>query len=247
VGEGGVLDQLHGVAGGGLGEIEDVAGGVTMVSKWILDILVHLFYTGIEIRLDSRIWWGIYSGGSYRRCDMLVFQQREDKMRELVLYVSLRCQQDRWFGKVKLNKLLFFADFFAYGKLGTPITGFEYQALDQGPAPRRMVPLLTELEQENALVFQVVPVFNYEQRRPIALRNPNLSQFSGEEIALVDEVVAQYWDLTATQISNLSHELDGWKLVDIGETIPYHTVFRVNNDIPEAAFDYARELEALLA
>ena len=53
----------------------------------------------------------------------------EQKFKELVIYIAGRCESDPYFGAVKLNKLLFFSDFFAYAKLGNPITGAEYMKL----------------------------------------------------------------------------------------------------------------------
>jgi hypothetical protein len=57
------------------------------------------------------------------------------------LLIATRSEGDEPFGAVKLNKLLFYADFFAYVKFGECITGQEYQKLAQGPAPRRMLPV----------------------------------------------------------------------------------------------------------
>lgn len=172
--------------------------------------------------------------------------QNEQKMKELILYVALRSQRDERFGKVKLNKLVYFADFFAYGKLGRPITGLEYQALAQGPAPRQMAPLLRELETEGALAIQEVTYFNQRQQRPIALRDPDLSAFTAVEIALVEEILDRFWAMNAAEMSELTHEMDGWKLAAEGETIPYFTVFGVSSDIPPAAMTYAAELATML-
>ena len=50
----------------------------------------------------------------------------EGKFKELVLYIASRCERDPTFGAVKLNKELFFSDFWAYAEFGEPITGAEY-------------------------------------------------------------------------------------------------------------------------
>jgi hypothetical protein len=49
----------------------------------------------------------------------------EDRLRELVLYISERCERDVYFGKTKLNKVLVFADFSSFARTGRPITGLE--------------------------------------------------------------------------------------------------------------------------
>ncbi len=55
------------------------------------------------------------------------YEPDDIKLRELVLYLATLSEGDATFGKVKLNKLLFYADFNAYLKFGKPITGHEYQ------------------------------------------------------------------------------------------------------------------------
>jgi hypothetical protein len=57
-----------------------------------------------------------------------------EKLRELILHVARRSEGDIAFGVTKLNKLLFFIDFLACLRFGKPITGEEYQKLDNGPA-----------------------------------------------------------------------------------------------------------------
>ena len=42
----------------------------------------------------------------------------EGKFRELILYVARRSEDDKYFGAVKLNKILYFSDFNAYRELG---------------------------------------------------------------------------------------------------------------------------------
>jgi hypothetical protein len=70
----------------------------------------------------------------------------DSKFRELILLIARESEGDPRFGSIKLNKLLFYADFVAYQHLGKPITGQEYFALPQGPAPRYMVPIREKME-----------------------------------------------------------------------------------------------------
>ncbi|MFZ3235603.1 MAG: hypothetical protein WA184_09560, partial [Stellaceae bacterium] len=48
-------------------------------------------------------------------------------------------------GLIKLNKILWKADFDAYAARNIPVTGRAYQRLELGPAPREMRPLLNEM------------------------------------------------------------------------------------------------------
>jgi hypothetical protein len=58
------------------------------------------------------------------------------KMKELVLYLTAKSKGDPQFSAAKLNKLLFYCDFTAYRQLGRSITGFSYQRMPSGPAPK---------------------------------------------------------------------------------------------------------------
>lgn len=60
----------------------------------------------------------------------------ERKMRELALYLTAKSEKDLHFSPAKLNKLLFYCDFVAYLQLGCSITGYSYQKLPSGPAPK---------------------------------------------------------------------------------------------------------------
>jgi len=65
----------------------------------------------------------------------------EEKLAELILYVCHKSEADERFGATKLNKILFYSDFAAYRQLGQPITGADYQNLEEGPAPRKLPPI----------------------------------------------------------------------------------------------------------
>lgn len=148
-----------------------------------------------------------------------------EKLRELALYVAAKSEDDPRFGATKLNKILFYSDFWAYGLFGKPITGAEYQRLENGPAPRAWLPLQRDmLKQKEAAVARRAH-FGYQQERLVALREPKLEAFSGAEISIVDQVLEMLRDQNATQVSELSHQFQGWRLARHKETIPYATVF----------------------
>jgi hypothetical protein len=145
------------------------------------------------------------------------------KLRELILLISEWSQADPKFGAIKLNKLLFHADFSAFLTHGEPITGQEYFALPQGPAPRRLKPITEEMRRRNEFAWQEVQYYGKPQKRPIALRPPNLSAFSATDINLVHQTVEKFWKMNATEISDQSHLFLGWKSAHLKETIPYST------------------------
>ena len=74
----------------------------------------------------------------------VVFEFEEARFKELIVLISELCAKDPTYGSVKLNKILYFADFMAYRVLGKPITGATYFKLQEGPAPREPGWMLAE-------------------------------------------------------------------------------------------------------
>ena len=126
----------------------------------------------------------------------------EARLRELILYVAAKCQGDPRFGATKLNKILWWSDFLAYGQRGRPITGVEYMRLAQGPVPKRYLPVSQWMQQAGELGISVVATRGgYEQKRPVALRAAKLDVFSADDIAIVDQVIGHLRNKTARGVS----------------------------------------------
>ncbi len=147
----------------------------------------------------------------------------DKKLAELILLISMQSEGDEKFGATKLNKLLFHCDFSAYLNFNVPITGQEYFALREGPAPRRLVPVSRGLQRRGHLVIRKQDYFGRIQNRPIALRPPNVSIFKPREINLVNYTLNRFRDFNATEISRHSHLFIGWRVAREKETIPYST------------------------
>jgi hypothetical protein len=143
---------------------------------------------------------------------------------ELILYIALRSEGSEWFGRTKLIKLLWFSDFEAFRRLGKSITGATYRKLNYGPAPQQFHAAVDRLTKSRAAAERKVQVFRYEQNQLVALREADVSIFSGSEIAIVDEMLARFHSTTASQISELTHRHPGWRLAKMNEPIPYETV-----------------------
>lgn len=149
----------------------------------------------------------------------------DDRLAEMILYISEKCCDDPHFGATKLNKILFFSDFMAYARLGRPISGATYRKLEHGPVPRVLPRVRGRLIDEGAAVEKTVDRIGYRQKRLIALREPDLDLFSSREIALIDGVIDELREMSAVDVSDLSHRFRGWLLAPEGADIPYHTIF----------------------
>jgi hypothetical protein len=145
------------------------------------------------------------------------------KLRELILLISEWSQADPKYGAIKLNKLLFHADFSSFLTYGEPITGQEYFKLPQGPAPRRLKAITEKMKDKGEFGWQEVPYYGHMQKKPIALRAADPSKFSGTQVALIRQTVEKFWQMSAAEISDQSHLFLGWKAARLHETIPYST------------------------
>ena len=171
----------------------------------------------------------------------------KDKFAELLLYVAKACADDPTFGATKLNKILFFSDFLAYRKRLKSITGATYQKLDHGPAPKCLLPVQKELLHDKALAIQEITRYGRTQKRPIALREPNLDGFDAPEIAIVNEVIKALWGVSATETSELSHGF-WWHIAKLNEVIPIEvSLVDIPDEVSVKETEHAKTLEAQAA
>ena len=128
-------------------------------------------------------------------------------------------------GSIKLNKVLWVSDLWAYVSWGTPITGEHYVKQQFGPVARSMVGILDELQAEGKLVVRRTEAYGNPKVDYIALKRPeNISKlFSAEEISLVDKAIDFVCRHTAMDISDKSHDVI-WELAEIGDEIPYEAM-----------------------
>jgi len=168
----------------------------------------------------------------------------EPRLRELILYIADKCEYDPRFGATKLNKILFFADFIAYERFGNAITGARYQKLKHGPAPRLLPRVRQQLLDADDVIEKPVKIYDYNQHRLIARREPNLDRFQAREIAVIDQVIDLLREMTAEEASEFSHRFRGWQLAEIGEDIPYSTVYLADGP-PELSEDEVAEARDL--
>lgn len=145
----------------------------------------------------------------------------ERKLTELLIHVADRLASDRAGGATKVNKVLFFADFAHVRRTGSPITGADYQKLEHGPAPRRLKPVRDRLIADGDADLRAEDFLGYVVHRLVPNRAADLSLFSVDELATIDKVIEDLEGLNARQVSDLSHEEAGWRLVEMGEVIPY--------------------------
>lgn len=168
-------------------------------------------------------------------------QEAKDRLRELVLHVASRCENDRTFGAVKLNKILFYADFISFAEYGEPITGVRYKKYPLGPVPTVLKRVREKMEADGEIVIRKRTYYGGTQHRVIPIREPSFEKLGARDIALVDHIIDTFADHGGGDISELSHDR-AWRNASKGDTIPYEAAFVSDEPLTERDVDVANEM-----
>lgn len=163
------------------------------------------------------------------------------KFKAMVHYICYKCDKND-LGATKLNKTLWYSDLWFYVQHGRPISGETYIKHKYGPVPSRIESTLEELLRERMIEVRDAEYFGYPKREYLALKRPDLSLFNAEEVSTLDGIIESVCrGHTARSISDMSHNR-AWKLADIGEELPYFTIFAgVPAPITQADLDWAHQ------
>lgn len=159
------------------------------------------------------------------------------RLREAALYVMHRCKGAERFGLTKLNKILWKADFEAYAARRVPVTGRQYQRLQNGPAPVEMYPVLQEMQRDSIIRIETVPVGNFKESRPIPLTEASLRYFSQDDIAFLDSAIDHYWNHTGRKVSKESHGV-AWETRFDGDPMAYDLALLSDEKLAGSELEY---------
>lgn len=168
-------------------------------------------------------------------------RESRERLRELILFVAERCLDDPTFGAVKLNKILFYADFISFARYGEPITGTPYRKLPLGPVPTAARAVRAEMEAADE-IFVAMEGYNPSPRhRLVARRKANLEAFKARDIALIDGIIETLHGFSGSAVSEASHDR-AWEVVGDYETIPYEAAFISGQPLTERDVEVAYEM-----
>lgn len=165
-----------------------------------------------------------------------------EKFQELIVYIAKRLGPEAALGRVKLAKLLMHSDFGAYQRFGHSITGATYEKWEHGHLPRELLLAERDLEAAGAITQETVDYFGKRLKHVTALRDPNMTNFDEDEIAVIEGAIREFGHESATYLSKRAHEELGWRLAQWREAIPYNTVFLGSGKATEADIRRGREL-----
>jgi hypothetical protein len=163
------------------------------------------------------------------------------RLTEAIIYVSSVCEVDEAFGSTRLNKILFEADFDSFLTRGVPVTGASYQRLQNGPAPKAMPRRIKDLTESGELQIRLTDYLGKPQKKPIPLRRPNLSFFSGEDVAFLHRAIHDSWGKSGRKVSDASHRIE-WLTRENGDLIPYEAALLSNEGVTPEEVSRTKEL-----
>ena len=152
-------------------------------------------------------------------------QKNIEKFKQVLLYVLGKTAGKPNIGMTALYKLLYFIDFDYYEKYEEQLMGLTYIKNHYGPTPREFVKVVEQMKKGGDLEEVQSTHFQYEQRKFLPHKEPDLTKLTAQELEMVDSVLARYGDMTATQLTSISHEDTPWTVADDGEDVDYEHVF----------------------
>lgn len=152
-------------------------------------------------------------------------QERVDKFKEVLLYILSRVGAKPNVGETVLYKLLYFIDFDYYEKYEEQLIGAKYIKNHHGPTPVMFKKVVDQMVANGEVEAVKSKYFQYDQKKYLPLRAPDLRGLNAQELALIDEVLERLANKSAKELSEYSHQDVPWMVKKPGQAISYESVF----------------------
>ncbi|MBI3137737.1 MAG: DUF4065 domain-containing protein [Sphingobacteriales bacterium] len=114
--------------------------------------------------------------------------------------------------KTKMNKLLFYADFFHYSKTGYSISGITYVAITHGPVPKNYGSIYDRLCESGYVDIREEEFQGYGGERLLCHDGePDMEIFSVSERFAIETVTKKLGHLKTADIVDVSHDEFAWQ------------------------------------
>lgn len=134
-----------------------------------------------------------------------------NKIAALITYFILQ-SKPAYNDKLKLNKLLFFADFHHFKNQGVSISGLSYRAIQYGPVPSQYDNIYSYLENEQIISSKFLRMPNGAAREVFETTSEfDASLFTESELATLSHITQQFSNTPTWHMVELSHKEKAWK------------------------------------
>lgn len=152
-------------------------------------------------------------------------QRNIKKFKEVLIYILNKVGSKPNVGETVIYKLLYFIDFDYYEKHEEQLIGAKYQKNHYGPTPVEFKKIVDQMMANNEIMKVESEYFDYPQTKYLPLRKPETGIFKGPEMEMIDSVLSRLSDMSASKISDYSHDDVPWQVTEDGKIIDYETVF----------------------
>lgn len=159
-----------------------------------------------------------------------------NKFKETLLYILEKVGARPNIGETAIYKLLYFIDFDYYEKYGKFLMGATYQKNHYGPTPVQFKKMTDEMIKDGEIEQVKSKYFQYDQKKYLPRREPDLNEFNVTEIKHIDAVLSRLALKSARELSDYSHQDIPWQATKDQDAIDYSLVFY--RTIPYAQRDY---------
>lgn len=145
------------------------------------------------------------------------------KFVNVVAYLAGRCTEAT---KMKISKLLYYADKEHLLTYGRPIIGDRYVKMEYGPVPSMAYSLMKHDDRasadDQALFDERIAINGMKLSVTVA---PDLRYLSETDLEVLDLVIARYGDMTPATLSTLSHREPAWEHAQMNREMDYRLMF----------------------
>lgn len=152
-------------------------------------------------------------------------QKNLAKFKEVLLYILEKVGAKPNIGETALYKLLYFVDFDFFEKYEEQLIGASYVKNLYGPTPIEFKKVIEEMKKKGEVERVRSKYFQYDQKKYLPRRGPNLSKLTAQEIKHIDEVLYRLSDKNVNDLTEYSHSDIPWLVHKTGEIISYESVF----------------------
>jgi uncharacterized phage-associated protein len=161
-----------------------------------------------------------------KNTSVLRFKPNPEKMVNAMAFLVSKCHACT---KMKLFKLMYFADKEHLLKYGRPITGDHYVRMEWGPTPSASYDMTKGKGPSSRLVlFQ--SILSVHGNNIKNLKSPNMMVFSNSDEKMLNEIIEKYGHLSAAKLSDLSHKEATWTKTPENEIIDFELMFEGRDD-----------------
>ena len=126
-----------------------------------------------------------------------------DRVKNIVLFL-INNTLDKYAGKLKINKLLFYCDFLHFKRFAISLTGLTYRIIQYGPVPSFYDNLYSELIHQNFIEEEFTKENSYGIYK--TLEEVEKEYFSNDEIQTLEKVVDCFRNVSPWDLVEISHK-----------------------------------------